>query len=86
MLARAWLMPKLIVLVAGSGAPAAYNCRWPTSVWLTVVTTTCTALAVMGIVQTPATGKFREALARSAGPPEAPVGLRVSARRQGGKV
>ena len=42
-----------------------------------------TALAEEGIPQRFVTGKVRTVLARSAGPPEGPSGLRVSARRQG---
>src|SRR5437762_2160074 len=41
------------------------------------------ALAVDGIPQRPAGGKFRTSPAARAGPPDGPVGLRVSAMRQG---
>jgi hypothetical protein len=45
-----------------------------------------TAVAEEGIPQRPATGKVRAVLARSAGPPEGPAGLRVSATRHGWTV
>ncbi len=45
-----------------------------------------TAFAESGIPQRPATGKLRTVLAESAGPPDGPSGLRVSATRQGATV
>ena len=42
-----------------------------------------TAVAEDGTPQRPATGKLRTVLAESAGPPETPLGLRVSATRHG---
>jgi hypothetical protein len=45
-----------------------------------------TAVAEGGIPHRPATGKVRTPLASSAGPPEGPSGLRVSATRHGWTV
>jgi hypothetical protein len=46
---------------------------------------TATALAEGGIPQMPETGKLRTVLAERAGPPDGPLGLRVSATRQGAR-
>src|SRR5258708_6221731 len=81
--ARAFWTEKLIALEVGGGLPAGYSRRSPESVSSTTVTMRATALAMDGIPQTPVTGKLRFVLAPSAGPPEGPTGLRVSATRQG---
>ena len=49
----------------------------------TTPTLIATALAEAGIWQMFATGKVRRVFADSAGPPDGPAGLRVSATRQG---
>src|SRR5258707_15648145 len=72
-----------MALEMGAGLPAGYSRRSPKSVSPTTVTMRAIAVAVDGIPQTPVTGKLRIVLAASAGPPEGPTGLRVSATRQG---
>src|SRR5260370_767460 len=83
LLARALWTAKLMLLELGARLPAEYSGRSPRSVASTTVTLTATALAVDGIPQRPVTGKLRVVLAPSAGPPEGPTGLRVSATRHG---
>src|SRR5690242_6417328 len=74
---------KLIVLDCGMARPAGKTRRSPKSVGETTVRFRATAFAVDGIEQRFATGNVRIEPAASAGPPEGPAALRVSAKRQG---
>ncbi len=77
---------KLIALAKGAAPPAGYKRKSPWSLGVTTAMMIATAVAEDGIPQRPATGKVRTVLADSAGPPEGPSGLRVSATRHGATV
>src|SRR5438876_8923499 len=73
---------KLIALVTGGSVPAGKRRMSPPAPGETTATITATDLAVDGTSQRPATGNVLAELAESAGPPEGPGELRVSATRQ----
>ncbi len=84
--ARTMPTRKLIALASGAAPPAGYTRKSPASLGVTTAMMIATAVAEGGIPQRPATGKLRTVLAESAGPPEGPSGLRVSATRHGATV